>query len=88
MVTDAPMYAFRAGLATPPNLAVISAKRMASGDLTEDEIIETVSQYQPEQILLTRFDFPKLRAYLDEDYYVNLEREDGTTLYLRKDLSR
>ena len=88
MVTDAPMYAFRAGLAVPPSLAVISGKRIASGDLTEEEIIKTISQYQPEQVLLTRFDFPHLRAYLAEGYHVNLKKDDGTTLYLRKDLSR
>jgi len=59
MVTDAPMYAFLTDLAVPPYLAVISGKRIASGDLTEEQIINTISQYQPEQVLSYSLRFSK-----------------------------
>ena len=86
MVTDMPMFAFRAGIPVPPNLAVISWKRFAAGELTEDEILETVKTYQPEQVLIGRFELPALDAYLRENYHLMLEREGDLALYVRKDL--
>lgn len=86
MVTDLPMYAFRAGLLTPPDLAVISWKRLAAGDLTEIEILETIQELQPEQILLGRFQFIEVDAFIQESYFPVLEREDQLKLYIRKDL--
>ena len=86
MVTDLPMYAFRAGLLTPPDLAVISWKRLAAGDLTETEILETIQELEPEQILLGRFQFDHVETFLQEGYFPVLEREDQLKLYIRKDL--
>jgi 4-amino-4-deoxy-L-arabinose transferase-like glycosyltransferase len=86
MVTDLPMYAFRAGLLTPPNLAVISWKRLAAGDLNETEILETIQELEPEQILLGRFQFDQVEAFMQEGYFPVLEREDQLKLYIRKDL--
>ncbi|HWQ83648.1 MAG TPA: glycosyltransferase family 39 protein [Anaerolineales bacterium] len=86
MVTDLPMYAFRAGLLTPPNLAVISWKRLAARDLTEAEILETIQELEPEQILFGRFRFDQVEDYIQEDYFPVLEREDQLKLYIRKDL--
>ncbi len=88
IVTDLPMYAFRAGKLVPPNLAVISWKRFAAGELTETEIMDTVEEYQPEQILLGRFELPALEPYLNEHYFKLLQREDDLVLYIRKDLLR
>lgn len=86
IVTDLPMYPFRVGKLVPPNLAVISWKRFAAGDLDETEIVDTVKEYQPEQILLGRFEFPALEPYLQERYVLILERPDELELYIRKDL--
>jgi 4-amino-4-deoxy-L-arabinose transferase-like glycosyltransferase len=88
MVTDLPMFAFRAGIAVPPNLAVISGKRFASGELTEENIIETVREYTPEQVLIGRFKLPRLEQSMLENYALILEREQELKLYIRKDLLR
>jgi len=88
MVTDLPMFAFRAGIPVPPNLAVISGKRFASGALTEETIIETVREYSPEQVLIGRFELPRLEQSLFENYALVLEREQELKLYIRKDLLR
>ena len=68
MVTDLPMYAFRAGLPVPPELAVFSTKRVMSGDLNEAYILEIIDRYNPRVILWGRFEFPELRARLVSRY--------------------
>ena len=88
MVTDLPMFAFRAGIPVPPNLAVISGKRFVSGALTEETIIETVREYSPEQVLIGRFELPRLEQSLLENYTLVLERKQELKLYIRKDLLR
>ena len=87
MVTDEPMFAFRAGISVPPNLAVISWKRFAAGDLTADEILQTLLQLRPEQVLFGRFDLPKINQYLMENYRETLEWEE-MKLYVRNDLQK
>lgn len=88
MVTDLPMFPFRAGIPVPPNLAVISGKRFAAGELSERDIIESVDEFKPEQVLIGRFDLPLLESYLEENYLPILEREDELKLYVRMDLLR
>ena len=85
MVTDLPMFAFRAGLPVPPELAVISWKRFASGNLSDAEVLKIVKTYRPEQALIGRFDFPLLTQYLKENYRVIYEREN-LKLYVLKTL--
>ena len=85
MFTDLPLYAFRAGILVPPELAVITSKRLASGELPQAEIARLVEQYQPEVILLGRFDFPELSPILSARY-VLLSSHLDTHLYLRADL--
>jgi hypothetical protein len=70
----------------PPNLAVISGKRFLAGDLSEADILTTVQQTRPEQVLIGRFEFPALEAYLQQDYKLVLARDDTTKLYIRQDL--
>lgn len=87
MLTDMPMFAFRAGLKVPPNLVVISWKRLAAGDLDEREILNTMQTLKPEQVLFGRFQFNALNKFLAENYDLVLERSDEKTrLYFRKDL--
>jgi len=85
VVTDLPMYAFRAGLPVPPELAVLSTKRLETGALTEQQIIEVVRAYQPEQVLLGRFKFPTLEQSLQSEY-VMIYSKSRKRLYLRNDL--
>ncbi len=86
IVTDKPMYAFRAGLLVPPELAVFSKKRVTTGYITQKEIIEIIHQYQPEQIFLERFDFPEVEAILEENYTILYARQ-GKVLFIRSDIS-
>jgi predicted membrane-bound mannosyltransferase len=78
IVTDRPMFAFRAGLSVPPELAVFSGKRYLSGYLTENDFLRTIQATHPEQVALTRFSMPEVVAYLDEGY----RREYSSVPYL------
>jgi len=82
MLTDLPIYAFRAGILTPPNTVVLSKKRILTGNLTEDELIQTVADYQPDQVLLGRFEFPDLVDYLGEAYSVVSCEGSGIKLFV------
>lgn len=68
MVTDSPMYAFRSLREIPPELAVFSAKRLATGWLTEAEVIEAIKEKRPKLVLLARFPLPKVEEYLKVGY--------------------
>lgn len=85
VVTDLPMFAFRARLPVPPHLAVFSAKRVLTGNLTEDQVLNTIRSWQPEQVLLGRFQFPAVENYLEQNYTLILSKADYK-LYLRRDL--
>jgi len=69
IATDLPTYGFVAGLPVPPELAVMSMKRIETGDLTQDDILQTILAYRPEQVLLGRRDYPQVEVYLDENYH-------------------
>lgn len=89
VITDLPIYPFRANLLVPPHLAVISAKRMETGNLTEQDLIDNVQEWKPEQILMARFDLTEFNQFLKQDYRViqTFPRSSpGGTLYLRKTL--
>lgn len=53
VLTDSPMYAFRAGLASVPDLAVVTAKRKQTGNLSIADVVGGLQRYAPEQVLLT-----------------------------------
>jgi hypothetical protein len=84
VITDRPMYAFRLGLPIPPHIAVMTSKRKATGYLTEEQIIDAVIDWKPEQVLLGRFNFPALEKYLEEDYRL-IHSRIHMKLYVRKD---
>lgn len=85
MVTDVLMYAFRRGLMVPPELAVFSSKRLATGELNESQIIHVIETYQPEQVMIGRFDLPDVIDYLEENY-VHVYDQGFKDLYIRSDL--
>lgn len=85
IVTDVPMFAFRVARPVPPALATFSSKRLATGSLTEEAILKAMHEYQPEQVLMARFEIPALEAYLQENYTLMLSPE-FYRLFLRNDL--
>jgi hypothetical protein len=85
VVTDVPMYAFRTGVPVPPNLAVLSQKRVNSGLLTQWQVIDTVDEFKPEQVVLGRFKFLALERYLKKDYHL-LYSDNEVKLYIRNDI--
>jgi hypothetical protein len=57
--SDRPIYTFQAGLVVPPPLAVSSGKRLFSGELSEDMLLDTLRTYRPEYVVLERY-YPRL----------------------------
>jgi hypothetical protein len=85
IVTDTPMYAFRVQRPVPPILATFSSKRLATGSLTSEDIVTAMDEYQPEQVLMARFEIPALEEYLQQHYTLILS-EEFYRLFLRNDL--
>jgi 4-amino-4-deoxy-L-arabinose transferase-like glycosyltransferase len=85
IVTDIPLYAFRVGLPVPPHLVVASTKRFVTGALTEEDLMNFVREYNPEQVLTGNGSYPDLETFLENDYRLLYER-GKRRLYLRKDL--
>jgi hypothetical protein len=83
LFTDLPIAAFYTGLKVPPELAVFSTKRIASGSLSDAKLMDILQTYQPEQVLLGRY--PKvqmaLAAYLNQ-HYVKQYEKDKVTQYV------
>jgi 4-amino-4-deoxy-L-arabinose transferase-like glycosyltransferase len=85
IVTDMPMYAFRVQRPVPPVLATFSSKRLATGSLTEADILAAMREYKPEQVLMARFVIPPLEEYLQKNYTLILS-EEYFRLFIRNDL--
>jgi 4-amino-4-deoxy-L-arabinose transferase-like glycosyltransferase len=85
IMTDMPMYAFRVHRPVPPRVATFSSKRLATGSLTEEDILEAMREYRPEQVLMARFVIPGLEEYLQENYTLILSAE-FFRLFIRNDL--
>ncbi|NJR74430.1 MAG: glycosyltransferase family 39 protein [Scytonema sp. CRU_2_7] len=82
--TDRPIYAFYAGLRVPPEIAVMSYKRLNSGDLTPKELLAVLQKYRPEQIFLDRWtgqikSDSQLTAYINKNYSKTYTDEKGRT---------
>jgi 4-amino-4-deoxy-L-arabinose transferase-like glycosyltransferase len=85
IMTDMPMYAFRVQRPVPPDVATFSSKRLATGSLTEEDILTAMRDYQPEQVLIARFHLPRLEDYVQEHYTLVLSVE-FFRLFLRSDI--
>lgn len=55
LLTDVPIYGFYAGINIPPEIAVLSRKRFASGVIDQKFISQLMEKYHPEQIVIDRF---------------------------------
>ncbi|WP_341524919.1 glycosyltransferase family 39 protein [Nostoc sp. UHCC 0302] len=83
LFTDRPIYAFYAGLRVPPEIAVISYKRLNSGSLTTKDILAVLQNYRPEQIVLARWNSiikgdNKIMDYIHENYSRTYINKEGT----------
>ena len=85
MVTDLPMYAFRAGIPVPPEIAVLSEKRVLTDNIDDEYLINIVKQYDPELVLLGRRRYPILESYLEgNNYQIEYGKGEEIWFYLRK----
>jgi hypothetical protein len=66
--TDKPMIAFRAGFPVIPELAVVTEKRWITGEIGEKEIMEGIKAWEPDQVLIGRFELPSVEDYLSRHY--------------------
>ena len=82
LYTDRPIWCAHANLLIPPELAVLSLKRIASGDITHAEFLRLLYHYRPEQIVLQRrhFEDEKFHEFLRAFYEVVIE--EGNLKYL------
>jgi 4-amino-4-deoxy-L-arabinose transferase-like glycosyltransferase len=83
VLTDRPIMAFQAGLPVPPSVAVITDKRMRTGLLREEDLINVLRVWKPEQVLLARFELPRLLRELQVHYRLVLSFP-GRRLYWRQ----
>jgi hypothetical protein len=85
--TRGSIYPFHAGLMVIPELAVIPAKRIWSGRLTDEKILAVLKRYQPEQVLLEKVTVTPAT----EDYvyagYVPVYEDETFRLYVAKSLA-
>lgn len=64
--TDRPYYAFVANIPVPPPIAVLSRKRLETGIITEEIMLNVIRDYQPKHLLLERFLFTYSPAFMDD----------------------
>lgn len=84
--TDRPIFAVRAKLPVPPYLAVFSKKRLAAGALTEDQILEVLTEYEPEQIFQERTSLQVVQEYMSRRNYSRVDSSKKFRLFVRDDL--
>jgi hypothetical protein len=87
LFTDLPIVAFYTGLKVPPELAVFSTKRIASGSLSDAKLMNILQTYQPEQVVLGRYSKVQtaLEPYLNQ-HYVKQYEKDKIAQYVLKSL--
>lgn len=86
IVTDSPLDAYYAGLKTPPELAVISLKRVKGGTLTPDDVLAVIQRLNPEQVSYRRMFMGKpVLAHLKEAY-VQVPGTKRHALFVRSDI--
>ncbi|MEC4849925.1 MAG: glycosyltransferase family 39 protein, partial [Jaaginema sp. PMC 1079.18] len=88
LFTDNPSYAFYAGLKVPPEIAVLSRKRVAAGQMTPEYLESLLDRYDPEQIILERF--PEVRDAIApnlEANYSKIETNSNIEYFLLNSLN-
>lgn len=85
LFTDIAIYSFYTDLPIPPEIAVLSRKRVASGELTSERLYSIMERYHPEQIVLGRFPeiYNQLETYINENYSKVYENKQAKHYILR-----
>jgi hypothetical protein len=89
IVTDMPIFAVRAKMHVPLELAWVSDKRFRTGFLTEADFIDLVERYEPRLVLIARYPLQDVRDYLaenpdyDEVITTKIHTQKRATLYTR-----
>lgn len=88
LFTDRPIYGIHSGLRVPPEIAVFSLKRLRSGNLNSQTLIQVLDVYKPEQLVLSRFkkkilQDQQIRAYIQQ-HYVKVYSSQKVDLYRRQ----
>ncbi len=83
VIADRPMYAFYAGKRVPPEVAVLSEKRMGEGKM--DEVVaEVMERYRAERVEVGRFGFEERVGEILREEYSLLMVGDRGKVYRRK----
>jgi 4-amino-4-deoxy-L-arabinose transferase-like glycosyltransferase len=85
--TDRPMYAIRAGLLVPPEIAVLSNKRLLASQKKRQWMTDVLNKYDIRQILLARYTaYPASFAERIKQDFAQLPYESNSFLhFIRRD---
>lgn len=84
--TDHGLYPFYAGMLVPPEIAVLSYKRLKAGLITQPELLNLLVHYHAEQVLVRRHVFDeKFMVYVGQ-HYTSVFEYGSLQLYVRNDL--
>lgn len=87
IISDMPFFCFSANLAVPPELAVLSYKRFASGFANELDLLNCIKKYSTTQILL-ELRYGKLVERALHENYELISDDCGVRYYLRKPIDK
>ncbi|MFN8467597.1 MAG: hypothetical protein U0X20_18700 [Caldilineaceae bacterium] len=80
--TDHPFYAFQAGLAVPPEIAVLSRKTLEANIIRQEQLAKVLRDYAPHFVLFERFTDSYSPEVMDEIHaHYNKEIEEGPARY-------
>ena len=80
--TDHPFYAFQAGLAVPPEIAVLSRKTLEANIIRQEQLAKVLRDYAPQFVLFERFTDSYSPEVMDEIHaHYTKEIEEGPARY-------
>jgi hypothetical protein len=82
LFTDHPFYAFQAGLAVPPEIAVLSRKTLEANIIRQEQLAKVLRDYAPRFVLFERFTDSYSPEVMDEIHaHYSKEMEEGPARY-------
>jgi hypothetical protein len=80
--TDHPFYAFQAGLAVPPEIAVLSRKTLEANIIRQEHLAKVMRDYEPRFVLFERFTDSYSPEVMDEIHaHYSTEIKEGPARY-------
>ena len=70
-----------------PFWATFSRKRLVTGSLSDEDILNAMREYHPEQVLMARFVIPELESYLKTNYRL-VSSPEFFRLFVRNDIKK